>query len=417
MSIERRTAMLTPGDLDLSFATGGKLELVFPGSSNYLAQSVMFSASGKLMLSWANDRPKFGSVQGFYGMECLNKDGTPDTSFGEGGYVHDRFVEREDVLPSAGQQTLQMSDGHYLLFGTFKNSNNCYIPCLAMYTKEGHLDESFGQKGKFVFDDPISTGPYNSQFAWASFQSSEHIMIAYQRTFGVDDWANVLVRVTTSGHVDSTFNDNKGEAIARPSPGENCNCLGIAIQPDLKILVYGQSESGDAFIQRFESNGQIDTGFADSGVYRRPDWKINHLMVQPDEKLLLCGESENTALLVRLNADASFDQHFNEGKPNLTPLGEDSRWSKVALHNNGQIVTIGSNTPFMSGTSVLGRFQSDGKLDEGFGKGTGWVATDYGLGVSQPIDLALDMRGFIYVLGKHQGLAVQPDLLLLRYID
>lgn len=410
--------MPSPGDLDLSFASEGQLRLCFPDSSEQRANSVMVSSKGKLMLSWGYLRLQFEYPLGHCGIECLNENGTPDTSFGDEGYVSDRFDEREDALPSAGHQIFQMSDQRFLLFGSSPDSHGNPMPCFAMYGSNGLFDANFGQKGKLVLKDPTSHGPYGGASICASFQSSDHLLAVYQKTFNFNNWAAVVVRIITSGHIDEHFNNNLGHTVARPSSGENFSPRGIVAQHDRKFLVYGQSNNGNGIVLRFEADGQLDTSFANLGIYRQSNWTINYLTVQPDTKLLLCGESEHTALLTRLNSDASTDKDFNNGEPQLTPIGdgEASRWDKVVFDSKGQIVTVGTSSSFMESTAVLGRFDSHGQLDESFAKGKGWVTINSEQTVNQPVDVALDMRGFIYVLGKHQGISTEPYFVLFRYI-
>ena len=76
-------ASATPGDLDTTFGTGGKVLTDFGSSSNDIAQAVAVQEDGKIVVAGYSDAN--GGYE--FAVSRYTRTGAPDMSFGSGGKV------------------------------------------------------------------------------------------------------------------------------------------------------------------------------------------------------------------------------------------------------------------------------------------------------------------------------------------
>lgn len=153
-----------------------------------------------------------------------------------------------------------------------------------------------------------------------------------------------------------------------------------AQQPDGKIVAVGNTNQ-DWFIQRFNTNGALDTGFNSTGSRvlgfggDNIDQATN-VLVQPDGKILISGSSSGqgqvVTLVVRLNPDGTDDTTFGPYGNGILILFDNGALSQeMALRPNGKILLMNmslSNPPLLNETrSMFFQLNSDGSPDSGFG--------------------------------------------------
>ncbi|GEM_PF-1394303 len=127
--------------------------------------------------------------------------------------------------------------------------------------------------------------------------------------------------------------------------------------------------------------GNLDPTFLGSGrvsfnLFGGNNEYSNAIVRQPDGKIIVAGDSNNSHCLVRYNTDGSLDQTFgNLGLGNNTPRGvacsssgvNTGTFNEVLMQPDGKIVAIGVYN--VSGTdryTNVTRFNSDGSLDTTF---------------------------------------------------
>jgi uncharacterized delta-60 repeat protein len=167
----------------------------------------------------------------------------------------------------------------------------------------------------------------------------------------------------------------------------------LAVQPDGKVVVAGYHEEGKStniVVLRVNADGTLDQGFgtADDGT---PNGIVNislgdgddvarDVAVQPDGKIVVVGDSvspdgSTNIVLARLNADGSADQGFGAGSEDGTPsgfvstsLGKGNDYANsVALQADGKIVVAGHHQAGKSTNIAVARYDAKGELDQGFG--------------------------------------------------
>ena len=344
--------------------------------------------------------------------------GDLDTTFGAGtGKVNVDFNANEDTGNSVGLQ----SDGKIVIGGvTVRNSSFDFA--LIRLNHDGSLDTSFGNgTGKVATD--FFNGP---DFASAlAIQSDGKIVLAggVGPATGGSDFG--LVRYNSDGSLDSSFG-NGGKVTTPPGGQDQGSIVGLAIQPDGKIVAAGTATpvSGNDFtVARYNSNGSLDSSFGNNGI---ASVNINgnndiatSLILQPDGKIVVAGYSEDSNLqghsqLARFDSNGALDTTFSGGTV-LTTFAGDNRLSAVALQPNGQIV--GAGVIFSGSTSgdfLLTRFNSDGSVDSGFGS-AGLTVTDFFGSYDQAHAVSVQPDGKIVLIGRAANASSNYVFAVARY--
>jgi uncharacterized delta-60 repeat protein len=204
---------------------------------------------------------------------------------------------------------------------------------------------------------------------------------------------------------------------------------GVAVQPDLKVVVAGQSQAGGASggeqitVIRYNADGSLDTTFGNNGIVFLPistesinPTDASAVTIQSNGDILVAsdvyvsGTKKGTVAdewaLVRLNPNGSQDTTFGGGKGYVTTAFYKASTNPapvypraIQIQSNGQIVVAGQATN-SSGAGELGiaRYNTNGTLDTTFGT-EGIVLNSTITPVSSGNMLAIDSAGDIDVAG------------------
>src|SRR4030042_205471 len=175
-------------------------------------------------------------------------------------------------------------------------------------------------------------------------------------------FASLFLVVGFATHGDSSasgFNPPKGFFLYKSAPKERSGGRGVAIQPDGKIVVMGVSYNGTnhrTLVLRLNSDGTRDNTFGIGSVFTYGDkGKGNNygsgIALQPDGKIVVVGDSHyaksRDILVLRYNSDGSLDSSFGKGGiVTHSGLSNADIWGRgVAIQPDGKIVMVGvSNT-------------------------------------------------------------------------
>ncbi|MCI0459453.1 MAG: hypothetical protein L0Z62_21090 [Gemmataceae bacterium] len=161
----------------------------------------------------------------------------------------------------------------------------------------------------------------------------------------------------------------------------------------------------------FGIGGKVTTGFAFQTADRAHD-----LVIQPDGKIVVVGNSQGAVALARYDPNGSLDATFGRGGTTIE-AGARNRFfpataNAVALQADGKIVVAGRNSSFLGGGFFVARYNTNGSLDDGgandstpgdsFGIG-GRVAPGFG---EEAVDLAIQPDGKIVVAGSGYGITL-----------
>jgi uncharacterized delta-60 repeat protein len=278
------------GSLDTSFGSGGIVTTSFPGQGSY-AFALALQPDGKIIAA-GTDFVNFSSEDSSntdFALERYNPDGTPDTTFGNGGQVTTDF----DGFNDDAFSILVQPDGKLVAVGSAKNPATYYDFAAVRYLANGTIDTTFGVAGKVRTD--FGHADFD-QARSAVLQSDGKIVAA-----GTAIWNNTLsqpfalARYTSSGTLDTTF-DNDGKLFIDFGSFDQA-AYKVFLQPDGKIVTAGypntESSDSDFLLARCNSNGSLDTTFGVGGKVRTSFGDLNGgaygAVLQPDGKIVAVG--------------------------------------------------------------------------------------------------------------------------------
>jgi uncharacterized delta-60 repeat protein len=351
------------GALDTSFGQGG---LVRPAAAVLLVSGLAQQADGKIVAA--------GNVQETI-IVRLNTDGSLDTSFGTDGIVTEDICGGTDYIEDVAIQP----DQKIIVVGS------CVYTAIvvARFNTDGGLDISFGTNGVMMTEIADSREAYA-----VALQPDGKIVVAGQGGTGI----NVL-RLNPDGTLDATF-DGDGVTVV-PEPNGYNLAEALALQPDGKIVVGGYSsdtngQNFDLELIRLNADGSPDTTFDGDGVLVTDLGtdleEIMSLALQPDGKILASGyrsPAPNTAqgVIVRYNTDGSLDTGF--GDNGVFGIGDTPNIIvALALYPDSKLVAAGTTNLVFNEDFMVARLNLD---IEPVGAPSDLIATANG---QEQIDLA-----------------------------
>ena len=404
---------ISPGDLDPTFGEGGKVTTDFFGESDGVSD-IALQPNGKIVA--------VGVAGGDFALARYNRDGSLDTTFGDGGKVTtDFFGERDEARALAIQP-----NGKIVVVG-FARSNDSPDFALARYNRDGSLDESFGHSGKVTTD---FFGEFDEAFDVALLPNGKIVVVGAARGSNTASVDFALARYNRDGSLDTTFGDD-GKVTTVFSSGED-TAFAVALQHGGKIVVAGVTNSGgpdtDFALARYNRDGSLDESFGHGGKVTTDflgsaDFAFA-VTLQPDGKIVVAGtafiigRSQDFAL-ARYNRDGSLDESFGYGGKVTTDFfGDSDTVSAIALQRDGKIVAVG--LAFITNVGqdfALARYNRDGSLDESFGYG-GRVTTEFFGDNAAATGVAIQPNGKI-VAGGGAGISGTDkfDFVLARYLE
>ena len=187
-----------------------------------------------------------------------------------------------------------------------------------------------------------------------------------------------------SSALDTHFGHD-GVVITPTAPGAGGDYQnGLAVQPDGKILVGGESDMGSAAggaqwrITRYLRSGKLDKTFGSHGTVLMSmskvgefDERLVSLAVQRDGKIvaggfLMTGPDSQDSALARFNSDGTLDDSFGDGGKVVTDVATEPAHdfiNQVVLDHRGRIVVGGGCVH-----TFVARYLRNGRLDASFNR-------------------------------------------------
>jgi uncharacterized delta-60 repeat protein len=216
-------------------------------------------------------------------------------------------------------------------------------------------------------------------------------VIIFGGNLAVDGVAKGFVaRLNIDGTVDNTFS--------------YCGCLldyvsNVRVQTDGKILMSGNANSR-AKVVRLNSDGTLDPSFATSLEFGGVMFSTASLnTIQADGKILIQYTSQldfgyHTGSVIRLNIDGSTDTGF-------TAIGYDGgrivfgNLTALAVESSGKIYVAIKTSSGGSGSSVLRRYNADGTQD------SGWIPPNFSPSIGTEYNgIAVQADGSLLISGR-----------------
>lgn len=267
------------GTLDTSFAMGDGFST--PGGISFI-ESIAIQSDDKILAGGRFTKYN-GISQG--NITRLNADGTLDTSF---------YSLSSGVRASHDVNVITIqADGKILAGGGFTSFYSSSRRYLARLNANGTLDSSFDIGTGF--GGSLSGSVVRS----IAVQSDGKILVGGYFTTYKDIAQNRIVRLNTNGSVDTSFAIGTGV--------NNFFIETIALQSDGKILLGGGFTTFNGITQnrimRLTTNGSIDTSFNTGTGFTNP---VASISIQSDGKILVGGyfssyNGQTRSQIVRLN--------------------------------------------------------------------------------------------------------------------
>jgi uncharacterized delta-60 repeat protein len=334
------------GGIDTSFGTNGALAIDYGG--NDVALSGAIQTDGKIILSGSY---AWGTTSSDFALARLLTNGTLDSSFGTNGKVIINFSQYD----TADSIALQ-SDGKILIGGhTYYSSNDDFI-AIRLDTN-GVLDNTFSADGITNTD----LGSRDMGYSITSLPNQSVLLV------GESGWGVGIVKYSLDGQLDNTFGQGGKVVLSNFS---HSDVIKVVTATDGKIFIGSDTNSGsnrDFSIIRLNSNGSIDTTFANQGRasfdFNGKNDYLSDLILLPDGKIYLTGSSTGDFSALRLNANGSLDTTFGTNGQVITDLGgsDDTSYS-AAIQNDGKLVLAGKS----NGNFAVIRYNQSGVLDQSF---------------------------------------------------
>lgn len=326
----------------------GSLEQIF-GYTSDSYKDIAVQPDGKI-LTVGNRYSSVGCGAYLITVRRFNRDGTPDTGFGTGGYFSYKPGCALSGYRAYSSAMALQNNGKIVIAGHTKWGGYYKFLALRLNT-EGTLDTSFNQDGIGIY--PI--GSYNDYaYAVAVHSGTGNIIIAgYSEASPEDNWNyydQALVMLGSNG----LYNLGFGNYGKQTTDFSSCDTLtSVAFQTDGKVVVGGSSAGGSCVpgqdskgstLTRYNANGQLDSTFSDDGRIYIPfhSWTyISDLTIQEDGKIVATADVNASAAfeVYRFNTDGTFDSTFSDN--GVHTIWVNGRSTSLALQPDGKIVVAG----------------------------------------------------------------------------
>ncbi|CAN7649556.1 hypothetical protein [Massilia sp. LjRoot122] len=301
------------GSPDTTFGNGGQA-VINVSAGNDQPVKLMVQPDGKIVVAgWTA-----AGATGDMAVTRLNANGSLDTGFNQTGFATLSIAAGNDTVAGA---TLQ-PDGKIVLVGYATGSARLDV-AVARFNADGTLDTGFGTGGQVML--PVSPGTDTARDVIV-LPDGKLLLAGTMRTGdGSGDVDGLLVRLNANGSLDASFGSG-GMVKARLSEGNDLYNR-IQVQADGKIVVLGSvgepltsSTGGDLALTRYHQDGSPDTAFGINGTARIPSngAGVNAVgLALADGKIVVFATAyismqyDANSLIARLDADGRLDPTFN----------------------------------------------------------------------------------------------------------
>ncbi len=293
-----------------------------------------------------------------------NSDGSPDTTFGDGGRMP---VSAGLPVTLVNSMALQ-ADGRIVLAGSAGDGSSDDI-LVARLNADGSPDNTFGSSGIVLTD--IAGG--SDRAIGVAVLTDGRIVVGGTGHTGTDN-AIVAIRYHADGSRDATFS---GDGIALSGATGTDLASAVLLQSDGKLIVGGYAWTGsqyDSVITRFRMDGSLDTSFDGDGRVTTSLSPVSGgtdaLAMQADGKILAVGSRFNGVdydyAVARYHPDGSFDTEFSDDGILSTDFGGHDSPAGIAVQSDGKIVVVGVTSAGPDSEIAISRYSSNGILDPTF---------------------------------------------------
>lgn len=411
VQLEDRTAPAA-GMLDPTFGVGGRAVGRFPIPSTDSANSIAIDSFGRMVIAGFTGN----GTNGDFAVARYYSNGALDTSFGGTGVVTIRFGTSDDNCQSVAIDSL----GRIVLAGsTSIQLKNRFA--VARLTPAGFLDTSFSGDGKQI----VSFGSEGDVVRGVAIDSQDRIILAGSTG---SDFAHdfAVARLTTSGELDATFDDDGKQTISFGDLDDLGTC--VALDSAGRIMLGGYAQFGPQFdfaVARLTTTGALDMTFSSDGkttfvVGPSNDYAFGIAVTSLDQIVVAGaanGVSNADIAVARLTSAGQLDASFDgDGKVTVAFGIADDRATGVVIDSLNRIVLAGYGFDGSRQHCAIVRLTVSGGLDSTF-DGDGKQTVAFGAYDDLAYGTATDASGRITIVGELFNGINSTDMGIARLTD
>lgn len=269
--------------------------------------------------------------------------------------------------PDTTNSNVQLADGTLVIVGQFLDYNGTTLNGIVGLNDNGTINTSF------VYGTGFNTDGASAE----KLQSDGKIIVGGTFWTYRGNTSSKIVRINTDGSWDNTYNVGTGFTSGGTYTNATVRVTALEVQSNDKVIVAGFFDAYKGVsvpgICRLNTDATLDTTF--SGITTGFDDIVNDIKVQPDGKILVCGQftlldGVTRNRIVRLNSDGTVDSSFSG-----VTTGFNARAIEMALQPDGKIIVGGGFSQYNgSGTNAsrIVRLNSNGSRDTSFVIGFGF---------------------------------------------
>ena len=216
------------GNPDMTFGDHGKV--IMHSEIHEDLTAMVLNPKGQIVLAGARTSVPGEGYNIDFVLFRLNRDGSPDESFGIDGRVITDFSAVDTLSDVA-----LTPDGHIVAVGTVQHTPGRFDFVVARYDRNGRLDPSFGTGGSVITDFSM-----RDDFAFAvAVRPNGKIVVAGTSGFVIGSSQNdfALARYERDGALDQSF--GSGGLVTTDFSGHTDEAHAVAILPSGRIVVAG----------------------------------------------------------------------------------------------------------------------------------------------------------------------------------
>ncbi len=355
------------GNLDTTFNTTGTRVFTFTGVVGARPSNIVAQTDGKLLFAnetYTNGTPKVYIVR-------LNVNGSFDTSFDGDGLA---IVNApNDFVTNGGVLKILPSGKYMFLTGTETTINTVSYRKVSAFrfNSNGTADTTFDTDGQTTY----TINNFDDDIADFSIASDGNLVFSGNTNFSFFQDRIFLCKINSNGSLNTAFNN--GGKVEFFFPFSAYDEIRVAkLQADGKIIAAGIAFFNDELrtvVLRYNSNGTLDTSFADNGILRLfnqgPFYNINDIEITANGKILIAA-GDVFSYVLQLNSNGTVDTSFGDNgfvlfSSNFTNIRD------IEVLSNGKILLAG-NEAYTIGTSFSSNFKltklnANGTFDNTFG--------------------------------------------------
>lgn len=334
------------GTLDTGFGTDGTVIISYATTFEDFQHGLAILSDGKILVSGDVYKPLANESD--FAVFRFNSNGSRDTSFGTDGVAVAQVSRRDDY----GYTMQVQPDGKIVVVGFVRKADPLTSDVgVARFNADGTIDTAFGTNGKLIIAIPTNT---NFALAYHFDILPDGKLLLIGRTTNQNNASRkvFLSRINADGTLDTSFGTS-GVLLPEFNQLDNF-VYQFALQPDGKIVFPTSNSSGgvtqSSTVVRLNPNGTLDTSFGTNGTVVIPtsEGRFGYsVLIQPNGKILAALQTSGAApirfAIIRLNADGSRDTSFGSNGIVTTLLASfTNSVSDLKLQPDGKLIACGN---------------------------------------------------------------------------